>query len=60
MIIDAIDSTRNLIKTDVVESFKTRAIDLPDAVIRDQKLLLPPHEHILPVCAILIVKARSP
>jgi hypothetical protein len=54
--VDSINGSCHLIEADIVETLKARAIDLPNAVIWYQELLLPPHEHVLAVGAILVVE----
>ncbi len=56
MEIDSIDSARYLIKADIVESLEARTINLAHAMIWHQKFLLPAHEHVFAVCAILVVE----
>ena len=46
----------NLIKTYIVESFKAGTQNLTNSMIRYQKVLLPSHENVFPLCAIFIVK----
>ena len=56
MEIDSIDSARYLIKADIVESLEARTANLPHAVIWYQKFFFPAHEHVLAVCAVLIME----
>ena len=56
MEINSVDGARHLIEADVVESLKTCTIDLAHSVIWHQKLFLPAHEHILAVCAVLVME----
>lgn len=37
----------DLVETDVVEAFKAGARDGSNSVIRNEKILLPSHEHVL-------------
>ena len=43
-------------KTDVVETRKARPVDVLDGVVRDQEVLLPPHEHVVCLFQLLIVE----
>lgn len=56
MEIDSINGTCDLIEANVVESLEACTINLPDAVIRHQKLLLPSHEHVFAIRAVLVVE----
>lgn len=49
MEIDPTDPSFNLIKANIVESFKTCALYTRHTVVRYQKPLLPPHEYVLPL-----------
>ena len=56
--VDPINCAQYLVEANVVESFKTCAIDLAHTIIRHQELLLPSHEHVFTVRAILVVEVR--
>ena len=43
-------------KTDVVETREARPVDVLDGVVRDQEVLLPPHEHVVCLLQLLIVE----
>ena len=58
MEVDPTHGSRNLIETYIVESLETRAHDLPNSMIWHQKVFFPPHEDILPLCAVLVAKIR--
>lgn len=47
MEVDAAYGSLHLVKTYVVESFKAGSRDCPNAVIRNEKVLFPSHEHVL-------------
>ena len=47
MKVNATDSTQNLIKANIVKSFETGARYAANAVVRDQKVLLPTHKKML-------------
>ena len=54
--IDPIDGARHLIEADIIKSLKTCTIDLAHAMVWHQEFLLPAHEHILAVCAVLVME----
>ena len=56
MEINAVNGARHLIEANIVESLKTCTIDLAHTMIWHQKFLLPAHEHILAVCAVLVME----
>lgn len=56
MEINPTDTPINLIKTNIVEAFETRARDRLDAVIRHEEIFFPAHEDVL---ALLIVFERE-
>ena len=56
MEIDPINGDRHLIEADIVKSLKTCTVDLAHAMIWHQEFLFPPHEHILAVCAVLVME----
>lgn len=56
MEIDSIDSTRYLIEANIIKSLEARTIYLAHAMIWHQEFLFPAHEHILAVCAVLVMK----
>ena len=58
MIVDPRYGTKDLIETYVIESFETGTRNLAHAIIGYQELLLPAHEYVLPVTAILVVEVR--
>lgn len=58
MEVDSTHSPCHLIKTYIVEPFETRAHNFPNAMIWHQEVLFPPHEDVLPLCAILVVEIR--
>lgn len=41
-----------LIKADIVEALETSPVDSPYAMIRDEKVFLPPHEDVLPLAQV--------
>ena len=45
--VDAVHDTFNLVEANIIKAFKACAVDRPDAVIRNQKVLLPAHKNIL-------------
>jgi hypothetical protein len=47
MEVDTINTSRQLIETDVIKSLKAGTIDRPYAVIRYQEVLFPTHEQVL-------------
>lgn len=47
MEVDTAYRALNLIKTDVVEALKAGTRNGPNSVIRNEKILLPPHEYVL-------------
>jgi hypothetical protein len=47
MEVNSADAPLALVEADVVEALEAGAIDCPHAVVRDQKVLLPPHENIV-------------
>lgn len=49
MEIDTRDAASPLIKTDVVEAFKGSATNALDPMIRDEEVLLPPHEQVVSI-----------
>ena len=51
-----IDSACYLIEANIVESFEARTVYLAHTMIWHKEFLLPTHEHIFAICAILIVK----
>ena len=56
MEIDPVNGARHLIEADIVKPFKTCTSDLAHAMIWHQEFLLPAHEHILAVCAVLVME----
>jgi len=58
MEIDAAHAPGDLVEADVVEAFEASSADLPDPVIGDQKVFLPSHENVLPLCPVLVVEIR--
>ena len=56
MEINSIDAPRHLIEADIIEPFEARPHDLPHPMVRHEEFFLPPHEHVLPIRAVLIVK----
>ena len=54
------DGPRDLVEADVVEALEAGAADLPHPIIRHEELLLPPHEHVLPLRHVRIPKIRLP
>lgn len=56
MEVNPINRPPHLIETNIIKPLKARPIDLPDPMIRHQELLLPAHEHILAVRAVLVVE----
>lgn len=47
MEVDAAYRPLYLVETDIVEALKAGARDCPNAVIRDEEIFLPSHEHVL-------------
>ena len=56
MIVNTSDCTEYLVETYIVESFETCSGDLSDFVIGDEEFLLPPHKHILAICAVFVME----
>ena len=56
MVINPIDSPLHLVEANIIKPLEARARDLPNPMIRHQKLFLPPHEHVLAVGAVLVVE----
>lgn len=52
--VDSADVPRHLVEADVVEPLETGPRDGADAMVWNQKVLLPPHEDILPLCKVLV------
>jgi len=60
MEIYATDGTLALIEADIVEAFKARPANGAYTVIWYQKVFLPPHKNILPLCQTLNIKVPLP
>lgn len=56
MEVNTIDGACHLVEADVVKSLEACTGNLPDAVIWDQEFLLPSHEHVFTIRAVLIVE----
>ena len=56
MEIDSVDDACYLIEADIVESLEARTVNLSHAVIGHQEFLLPAHEHVFTVCAVLVME----
>ena len=47
MIVEAIDSSRRLLETNVIEAGERRTADVLDCVVGHDELLLPSHEYVV-------------
>ena len=56
MEIDPVNSACYLIEANIVKPFEACTIDLTHTMIWHQELLLPAHEHVFAVCAVLIME----
>lgn len=56
MEIDSGDGALYLIEANVVKSLEARTVDLSYAMIWHKEFLLPAHEHIFAVCAVLVME----
>ena len=56
MVVYPCNGAMNLIEADVVKALKAGTSDLAHAVVRYQKFLLPAHEHVFAIAAILVVE----
>lgn len=56
MEIDSADGALYLIEANIVESLEARTVDLSYAMIWHQEFLLPAHEHVFAVCAVLVME----
>ena len=51
-----LDAGGGLLEADVVEPGEAGTVDILDCVVRDQEVLLPPHEHVVRLLQLLIVE----
>lgn len=56
MEVDPADGSLHLVEADVVEPFEARAGDLAHPVVGDEERLLPAHEDVLALRAVLVVE----
>ena len=51
-----LDAGGGLLEADVVEPGEAGTVDILDCAVRDQEVLLPPHEHVVRLLQLLIVE----
>lgn len=56
MVIVALYGGCRLLEADVIEPSKGSTTDVFDRVVWDQELFLPPHEDIIPILQLFIIK----
>lgn len=52
----SIDVTSHLVEAYIIETFKTRARDCSDAMVRDEEIFLPAHKYVFALCEVFEVK----